>query len=326
MTTSLTLEELARLAIDGDRGALDLVVRELQPDLYGLALSMLWNKEDAEDATQEILVRVVTRLSQFDFRSRLKTWAYRVAVNYILDVKKSAIERLHLTFERFGDNLANTLDVECRRRRAVAAHRGSQSRLHAGDAAMSRPAAPAGVCAGRNHGARGARGGRRPGDLACAVSQTAAARPRGRPDVYQVTLRAGGGRCAVPLQSPNLTGCDRGPRRRPATAIWAARHVIHRSAGHGPARRGSPVGDGSTPEQPAARVFSRFRAASAPRHRPAARCRITFVTSAPPLPTSRADISRRCCRTPRPDSGFHTRLLRLVQSCEKSLAATPPRR
>jgi RNA polymerase sigma factor (sigma-70 family) len=105
------LEDLARLAIDGDRGALDLVVRELQRDIYGLALRMLWNKEDAEDATQEILVRVVTRLSQFDFRSRLRTWAYRVGVNYLLDVKKSATERL-LSFERFADNLTETVALE----------------------------------------------------------------------------------------------------------------------------------------------------------------------------------------------------------------------
>lgn len=112
MTDPSTLEDLARLAIDGDQAALDLVVRELQRDIYGLSLRMLWNKEDAEDATQEILVRIVTRLSQFDFRSRLRTWAYRVAVNYVLDVKKSAIERLHLSFERFADTLTSGLDVE----------------------------------------------------------------------------------------------------------------------------------------------------------------------------------------------------------------------
>jgi RNA polymerase sigma factor (sigma-70 family) len=112
MTDTSELEDLARLAIDGDRAALDLVVRQLQPDVYGLALRMLWNREDAEDATQEILVRIVTRLSQFDFRSRLRTWAYRVTVNYILDVKKSAVERLHLSFERLGDNLTANLDVE----------------------------------------------------------------------------------------------------------------------------------------------------------------------------------------------------------------------
>jgi RNA polymerase sigma factor (sigma-70 family) len=109
MTASPTLEELARLALEGDRDALDSLVRALQGDLYGLALRMLWNREDAEDATQEILVRVVTRLSQFNFESRVKTWAYRVAVNYILDVKKSAVERLQLSFERLTQDLEGGL-------------------------------------------------------------------------------------------------------------------------------------------------------------------------------------------------------------------------
>src|SRR5882724_833005 len=98
-------EDEARCAIEGDRDALDRLVRAIQGDIYGLALRMLLNREDAEDATQEIPVRIVTRLSQFDFRSKLKTWAYRVAVNYILDVKKSAAERLHLSFERFVEDL-----------------------------------------------------------------------------------------------------------------------------------------------------------------------------------------------------------------------------
>jgi RNA polymerase sigma factor (sigma-70 family) len=85
----MTLEDIARQALDGDREALDRLVRDLQGDVYGLALRMLWNREDAEDTTQEVLVRVVTRLSQFTFRSKLKTWVYRIAVNYILDAKKS---------------------------------------------------------------------------------------------------------------------------------------------------------------------------------------------------------------------------------------------
>jgi RNA polymerase sigma factor (sigma-70 family) len=107
-----SLEVLARLALDGDRDAVERLVGELQSDVHGLALRMLWNREDAEDATQEILVRAVTRLSQFDFRSKLKTWVYRIAVNYILDVKKSPVERLQLTFERFGDDLADGLSSD----------------------------------------------------------------------------------------------------------------------------------------------------------------------------------------------------------------------
>jgi RNA polymerase sigma factor (sigma-70 family) len=107
-----TLEAHVRGALEGDRDALNALVSDLQPHVYGLALRMLWNREDAEDATQEILVRVVTRLSQFDFRSRVTTWVYRVAVNYILDVKKSPVERMQLTFERFADDLHDGLSEE----------------------------------------------------------------------------------------------------------------------------------------------------------------------------------------------------------------------
>jgi DNA-directed RNA polymerase specialized sigma24 family protein len=111
MAQGTTLEDVARLAVDGDREALDSLVQALQGDIYGLALRMLWNREDAEDATQEILVCVVTRLSQFDFRSKLKTWVYRVAVNYVLELKKSPVERMHLTFERFAEDLAEGLSA-----------------------------------------------------------------------------------------------------------------------------------------------------------------------------------------------------------------------
>jgi RNA polymerase sigma factor (sigma-70 family) len=101
-----TLETLARLAVDGDCDAVAALVRGLEPSVHALALRMLWHRQDAEDATQEILVRVVTRLSQFDFQSQLKTWAFRVATNYLLDVKKSCVEERGITFATFGDDLA----------------------------------------------------------------------------------------------------------------------------------------------------------------------------------------------------------------------------
>ena len=68
MNTPILLETLARQALAGDRKALDTLVRALQDDIYRLALRMLWNREDAEDAVQEILVRIVTRLSQLSPR------------------------------------------------------------------------------------------------------------------------------------------------------------------------------------------------------------------------------------------------------------------
>jgi RNA polymerase sigma factor (sigma-70 family) len=112
MDEALTLETLARRAVDGDRDAVASIVRELQANVYALALRMLWHPQDAEDATQEILVRVVTRLARFDFKSRLRTWAYRVATNYLLDVKKSCVERQKLSFTSFGEDLAEGLSAE----------------------------------------------------------------------------------------------------------------------------------------------------------------------------------------------------------------------
>jgi RNA polymerase sigma factor (sigma-70 family) len=109
---SIALEDVARRAIDGDRDALNRLVEGLQDHVYGLAVRMLWNREDAEDATQEILVRVVTRLAQFDFRSAIKTWVYRIAANYILDVRRSPVERMHLSFERFAEDLADGLSSD----------------------------------------------------------------------------------------------------------------------------------------------------------------------------------------------------------------------
>jgi RNA polymerase sigma factor (sigma-70 family) len=109
---SATLEDLARQAVAGDRDALDRLVRELQNDVFGLALRMLWNHEDAEDATQEILVRIVTRLSQFDFRSKVRTWVYRIAVNCLLDIKKSPVEKMRLTFDQYADDLADGLSSD----------------------------------------------------------------------------------------------------------------------------------------------------------------------------------------------------------------------
>jgi RNA polymerase sigma factor (sigma-70 family) len=106
MAGPTTLETLARRAVEGDRDAVADLVRGLEPSVHALALRMLWHREDAEDATQEILVRVVTRLSQFDFQSQLKTWAFRVATNYLLDVKKSCVEGRAVTFASFREDLA----------------------------------------------------------------------------------------------------------------------------------------------------------------------------------------------------------------------------
>jgi RNA polymerase sigma factor (sigma-70 family) len=99
------LEALVARARDGDRDALEGVVERIRHRIYNLALRMLWHPADAEDATQEILVRIVTRLGSFRGESAFTTWTYRVAANYLLTTRKRRAEREELTFEQFGQQL-----------------------------------------------------------------------------------------------------------------------------------------------------------------------------------------------------------------------------
>jgi len=104
------LRPLLDRARSGDADALDKVVRAVQDDVYGLAVRMLWDPHDAEDATQEILVKVVTRLDSFRGDSALRTWVYRVAANHLLSTRRRRLERQGWTFAAFADDLAAGLD------------------------------------------------------------------------------------------------------------------------------------------------------------------------------------------------------------------------
>ena len=70
---------LVKQAQSGNQEALSDVVGHVQDQIYRLAMRMLVNPEDAGEATQEILILVVTKLSTFEGRSQFSTWVYKVA-------------------------------------------------------------------------------------------------------------------------------------------------------------------------------------------------------------------------------------------------------
>jgi len=86
------VDDLARRAADGDRDALSALVREIQHPMYRLALRFLGDRDDAQDACQEILIRIVTRLGTFEGRSKFTTWAYTVAVRSLLRTRRRLVE------------------------------------------------------------------------------------------------------------------------------------------------------------------------------------------------------------------------------------------
>jgi RNA polymerase sigma factor (sigma-70 family) len=103
--TDPSLEAVVLRARAGERIALELIVAGIQDRVYAIAFRMLWHPEDAHDATQEILLRVITHLADFRGDSSLMTWVYRVAANHLISVRRSRVEREQYTFERFGREL-----------------------------------------------------------------------------------------------------------------------------------------------------------------------------------------------------------------------------
>ena len=95
------LEDLVQQAKDGNKRALESLIRGIQDRVYGLALRMLGYPADAEDAAQEVLVKVVTRLDSFRQESAFTTWVYRVAANHLLTTRKRMAENQTLSFEDY---------------------------------------------------------------------------------------------------------------------------------------------------------------------------------------------------------------------------------
>lgn len=105
-------QELVQLAKGGSRAALEELVVRHQSWIYNLALRMVHLPEDAQDATQEVLIKLFTRLSTFDGRSSLRTWLYRIVINHFLNMKRSRAESREITFAEYGRALDDTLDAE----------------------------------------------------------------------------------------------------------------------------------------------------------------------------------------------------------------------
>jgi RNA polymerase sigma factor (sigma-70 family) len=101
-------DDLACQAQRGERRALEELVRRHQAWIYGLARRMVGGPEEAEDASQEILIKMVTKLSTFRHESSFRTWLYRIGVNHILNRRRGRWERRFASFERhrtFADGL-----------------------------------------------------------------------------------------------------------------------------------------------------------------------------------------------------------------------------
>jgi RNA polymerase sigma factor (sigma-70 family) len=103
---------LVERAKNGDRVALEKLVLRHQAWIYNIAVRMVFQPHDAEEVTQEVLVKVITRLSTFNGESKFRTWLYRITANHVLNMKHRSAESQTLTFAAYGAAIANTPDLD----------------------------------------------------------------------------------------------------------------------------------------------------------------------------------------------------------------------
>ncbi|WP_010582012.1 RNA polymerase sigma factor [Schlesneria paludicola] len=103
--------ELIEQAKNGSRDALERVVLRHQAWIYNIAIRMVFHPQDAEEVTQEVLIKAVTRLSSFQGDSQFRTWLYRITANHVLNMKRRGGESETQTFSSYAAAINGTPDL-----------------------------------------------------------------------------------------------------------------------------------------------------------------------------------------------------------------------
>ena len=97
---------LVEKALSGDQVALQELISSIQRPIFGLAMRFLASRPDAEDASQEILLKVVTHLTALKDKGAAGGWVLRIACNHLIRHRRaSAVESQRLSFTAFAADL-----------------------------------------------------------------------------------------------------------------------------------------------------------------------------------------------------------------------------
>ncbi|RDY58128.1 RNA polymerase sigma factor [Flagellimonas nanhaiensis] len=103
-------EALIERALSGDKSALETLIKKHQDWIYNVSLNFVGDAHEAADLTQEVLIKVITKLETFKGKSAFRTWMYRIVKNHFLNMKRGKQEVDSLTFEQFGKGLDQIQD------------------------------------------------------------------------------------------------------------------------------------------------------------------------------------------------------------------------
>ena len=110
--TDRTDEKLVSEAVSGNRTALEELILRHQAWIYNISLRMVWDPQDAKDLTQEILIKIITKLDMFKGESHFRTWVYRITANHVINMKKRKYEQVFQSFSQYSRSIRETPDLD----------------------------------------------------------------------------------------------------------------------------------------------------------------------------------------------------------------------
>ncbi len=105
--TNEEMQLIVEKATAGDKKALETLVADVRDMVFNVSLRMLGTFADAEDATQDILLKMITHLSSFRGDSSFTTWVFSIATNHLKNYKKHMFARHAPDFEYYGNDIEN---------------------------------------------------------------------------------------------------------------------------------------------------------------------------------------------------------------------------
>jgi len=96
---------LIEQANNGNKNALNELIVTHESFIYNVAWKFTHDKEEASDLTQEVLIKVITKLSTFKGNSSLRTWLYRIVFNEFMQTKRRPMEDKWENFDDFANKL-----------------------------------------------------------------------------------------------------------------------------------------------------------------------------------------------------------------------------
>ena len=100
---------LIQEALQGNKKSLEKLIKIHQDFIYNISLRLYLHPDDALDATQEVLIKVITHLKTFRAKSQFRTWLYRIVMNHFLNAPKRKWEQ---QFESSASALAHMASEE----------------------------------------------------------------------------------------------------------------------------------------------------------------------------------------------------------------------